>query len=121
MHVPTIVDLHAFCLHAAESCARTAVRLEDMSQLLERLALEKVQDGDEDAARQVLKVTGFLIFYLCCLKQLDLCRAVDILLLKAFEDTRKRIMDIPRRCIIPCPNGSDRAEHIVCYFTYNVA
>jgi len=39
----------------AESSARTAVRLEDMSQLLERLALEKVQDGDEDAARQVLK------------------------------------------------------------------
>jgi hypothetical protein len=32
------------------------VRLEEMAQLLERLALEKVQDGDEDAARQVLKV-----------------------------------------------------------------
>ncbi|KIZ00689.1 hypothetical protein MNEG_7277 [Monoraphidium neglectum] len=38
----------------AESCARTSVRLEEMIQLLERLALEKIKDGDEEGARQVL-------------------------------------------------------------------
>lgn len=39
----------------AESCARTSVRLEEMVQLLDKLALEKIKEGDEDGARQVLK------------------------------------------------------------------
>ncbi|KAG2441958.1 hypothetical protein HYH02_009752 [Chlamydomonas schloesseri] len=39
----------------AESCARTCVRLSDMSRLLEDLALEKVKQGDEGGAKQVLQ------------------------------------------------------------------
>lgn len=40
----------------AESCARTCVRLSDMNRLLEDLALEKVKQGDEAGAKQVLQV-----------------------------------------------------------------
>ncbi|KAF8054895.1 hypothetical protein HT031_006894 [Scenedesmus sp. PABB004] len=39
----------------AESCARTAVKLEEMARLLERLALDKVAEGDEPGARAVLQ------------------------------------------------------------------
>ncbi|KAG2440701.1 hypothetical protein HXX76_003559 [Chlamydomonas incerta] len=39
----------------AESCARTCVRLSDMSRLLEDLALEKVKQGDDAGAKQVLQ------------------------------------------------------------------
>lgn len=42
-------------LRTAESCAKTTVRLTDMVQLLEKLALEKVTQGDEAAAKQALK------------------------------------------------------------------
>jgi hypothetical protein len=41
---------------AAESCARTAVKLEEMMRLLENLAVEKLTEGDEEGARQVLQV-----------------------------------------------------------------
>eukprot|EP00877_Chromochloris_zofingiensis_P007391 jgi/Chrzof1/2905/Cz12g03140.t1 len=39
----------------AESCARNSVRLEEMVGLLQKLAAEKVTEGDEQGARQVLK------------------------------------------------------------------
>eukprot|EP00775_Hariotina_reticulata_P001987 gene1987-2309_t len=39
----------------AESCARTAVKLEEMTRLFENLAVDKLTEGDEEGARQVLK------------------------------------------------------------------
>ncbi|GFR41702.1 hypothetical protein Agub_g2451, partial [Astrephomene gubernaculifera] len=42
-------------VRTAESCARTCVRLADMTQLLEDLALEKVKAGDEAGAKLVLQ------------------------------------------------------------------
>ncbi len=41
---------------AAESAANTAVKLEGIMKNLERLALEKVQQGDEEGARMILQV-----------------------------------------------------------------
>jgi hypothetical protein len=40
----------------AESAARSAVKLEEMTRLLERLAMDKVSEGDDAGARQVLQV-----------------------------------------------------------------
>ncbi|GIL75541.1 hypothetical protein Vretimale_15154 [Volvox reticuliferus] len=42
-------------VRTAESCAKTCVRLTDMSKLLEDLALEKIKAGDEGAAKMVLQ------------------------------------------------------------------
>ncbi|GLC52523.1 hypothetical protein PLESTB_000639100 [Pleodorina starrii] len=42
-------------VRTAESCAKTCVRLTDMSKLLEDLALEKVRTGDEAGAKTVLQ------------------------------------------------------------------
>ncbi|WIA14695.1 hypothetical protein OEZ85_003192 [Tetradesmus obliquus] len=39
----------------AESSARSAVKLEEMTRLLERLAMDKVAEGDDAGARQVLQ------------------------------------------------------------------
>ncbi|GLI61869.1 hypothetical protein VaNZ11_004379 [Volvox africanus] len=42
-------------VRTAESCAKTCVRLTDMSKLLEDLAVEKIKAGDEAAAKLVLQ------------------------------------------------------------------
>lgn len=46
----------AEAISTAETCGRTHLKLEDMSEVLQKLALERVRTGDEDAARQLLKV-----------------------------------------------------------------
>lgn len=46
----------------AEECARTAVKLEEMLRLLEQLALDKVQEGDDAGARKVLQVSVMGVF-----------------------------------------------------------
>lgn len=43
----------------AEDCAKTAVKLEEMVRLLEKLALNKVAEDDDAGARQVLQVRCF--------------------------------------------------------------
>ncbi|EFJ42319.1 hypothetical protein VOLCADRAFT_107293 [Volvox carteri f. nagariensis] len=47
-------------VRVAESCAKTCVRLTDMSKLLEDLALEKVKAGDEAGAKVVLQEKNLL-------------------------------------------------------------
>jgi hypothetical protein len=42
-------------LNAGESCAKTSVRLTDMVQMLEKLAMEKVTAGEDESAKAVLK------------------------------------------------------------------
>lgn len=42
-------------MHAAESCAKTCVKLSEMSRLLDELALAKVKEGDEAGAKSVLQ------------------------------------------------------------------
>lgn len=61
-----------FCCHycccdgcSAESCARTSVKLDEMTRLLEKLALDKVAEGDEAGAREVLKVGGRFLARAC--------------------------------------------------------
>jgi hypothetical protein len=49
----------------AESAARSAVKLEEMTRLLERLAMDKVSEGDDAGARQVLQVRSRLQIVAC--------------------------------------------------------
>lgn len=43
------------CAASAESCAKTCVRLADMVQLLQDLAMEKVQANEEEGAKVSLE------------------------------------------------------------------
>lgn len=59
----------------AESSARSAVKLEEMTRLLERLAMDKVAEGDDAGARQVLQVGRLLQETSWCLQETrDACR-----------------------------------------------
>lgn len=53
MPMPAPLDLA--CL-AAEAAAKASVKLQEMQELLEQLALRRVREGDDASAREVLKV-----------------------------------------------------------------